>query len=165
MNQKTNINTLAGQNFFNSHIQQLINELAQAKITFTIEKLQAETGEIRVYLTLAQAETTDNQLQAFNIKVWLYNNNEKDQAMFRLFLEHNKGIKKGTTNYPRTAEERHLWAKQFTNLEYDFIVDNLDLKQGSATIRNDSTGNINLYTFQAISKIVELAKTLQTAKE
>jgi hypothetical protein len=85
--------------------------------------------------------------------------------MFRLFLEHNKGIKKDTTDYPRTAEERHLWAKQFTNLEYDFKVNNLDLKQGSATIRNDSTGNINLYTFQAVSKIVELAKTLQTAKE
>jgi aspartyl-tRNA synthetase len=161
MNQKTNINTLAGQNFFNSHIQQLINELAQAKITFSISKLQAETGEIKAYITLAQAETTDNQLQAFNIKVWLYNNNEKDQAMFRLFLEHNKG----TTDYPRTAEERQLWSKQFTNLEYDFVVNNLDLKQGSATIRNDSTGNINLYTFQAVSKIVELAKTLQTAKE
>jgi aspartyl-tRNA synthetase len=127
----------------------------------SISKLQAETGEIKAYLTLAQAETTDNQLQAFNIKVWLYNNNEKDQAMFRLFLEHNKG----TTDYPRTAEERHLWAKQFTNLEYDFVVNNLDLKQGSATIRNDSTDNINLYTFQAVSKIVELAKKLQTAKE
>jgi len=161
MSQKTNINTLAGQNFFNSHIQQLINELAQAKITFSISKLQAETSEIRVYLTLAQAETTDNQLQAFNIKVWLYNKDNEDNATFRIFLEHNKG----TTDYPRTAEERHLWAKQFTNLEYDFKVNNLDLKQGSATIRNDSTGNINLYTFQAVSKIVELAKTLQTAKE
>jgi hypothetical protein len=165
MSQKTNINTLAGQNFFNSHIQQLINELAQAKITFTIEKLQAETNELKAVITLAQAETTDNQLQAFNIKVWLYNNNEKDQSIFRLFLEHNKGIRKGTTNYPRTAEERHLWAKQFTNLEYDFVVNNLDLKQGSATIRNDSTGNINLYTYNAVSKIVELAKQLATAKE
>jgi hypothetical protein len=133
--------------------------------TLPVNKLQAETNEIRAYLTLAQAETTDNQLQAFNIKVWLYNKDNEDNATFRLFLEHNKGIKKGTTNYPRTAEERHLWAKQFTNLEYDFKVNNLDLKQGSATIRNDSTDNINLYTYNAVSKIVALAKTLQTAKE
>jgi hypothetical protein len=161
MKTKTNINTLAGQNFFNSHLTQLINELAQAKITFSISKLQAETSEIRVYLTLAQAEITANQLQAFNIKVWLYNKDNEDNATFRIVLEHNKG----TTDYPRTAEERHLWAKQFTNLDYDFKVNNLDLKQGSATIRNDSTDNTNLYTFQAVSKIVKLAKTLQTAKE
>jgi hypothetical protein len=71
--------------------------------------------------------------------------------------------------YPDLDEEKHGYFavdnSYLENLEYDFKVNNLDLKQGSATIRNDSTGNINLYTFQAVSKIVELAKTLQTAKE
>jgi hypothetical protein len=161
MNQKTNINTLAGQNFFNRHIAQLTTELAQAKLNFKITRLEAETGTLTLNIELAQAETTANTHQAFNIKVWLYNKDNEDNGTFRIFLEHNKGV----ADYPRTKEQIHAWAKQFIKLEYDFSVSSYDLKFGSSFIRNDSTDNINLYTYNAVSKIVALAKTLQTAKE
>jgi hypothetical protein len=158
---QTNINALAGQNFFNSQLSQLISELAQAKLNFKIDIIKAETKELKAVITLAQAETTKNTHQTFTIKTWLYNKDNEEHATFRIFLEHNNGV----AEYPRTKEELSVWTKQFTTLEYDFIVDSLDLKKGFSYLRNDSTGNFNLYTFQAVSKIVELAKTLQTAKE
>jgi hypothetical protein len=158
---QTNINALAGQNFFNNQLSQLISELAKLKIDFKIDTIKAETKELKAVITLAQAEQTDNTHQAFTIKAWLYNKDNEEHATFRIVLEHNKGV----AEYPRTKEELSFWAKQFNRLEYDFAVNSHDLKMGFTYLRNDDTGNFNLYTHEAIRKIVELAKTLQTAKE
>jgi hypothetical protein len=158
---QTNINALAGQNFFSNQLSQLISELAKLKIDFKIDTIKAETKELKAVITLAQAETTKNTHQTFTIKAWLYNKDNEEHATFRIVLEHNKGV----ADYPRTKEQIHAWAKQFNRLEYDFAVNSHDLKMGFTYLRNDNTGNFNLYTHEAVSKIVELAKTLQTAKE
>jgi hypothetical protein len=162
-NNQVSVNTLQAQNFFNSHNKDLLNALNKAQLYYKIAHLENTTDNLHLKVELEQPHSTTatNYLEHFTLQIILHNSPRNTHSLYTIRLDYNKGAKQ----YPHTTEERKAWEEQNILKEYNFFITNYELKRGYAYLRNETTDNTLLHTWEAIAKLIELAKQLATAKE